>query len=127
MPGFVGLVIIHGIFAITTVFTFWAAMVKSINNLGGPDEQGRLFGFLEGGRGLIGTLVAFGSVAVFGKAIDQVGGMKNAIMYYSILLIIAGILAMIFLQDNKPVQTDGKKKNSLNFKDFMEVAKMPTV
>ena len=34
----------------------------------------------ERGRGLIGTLVAFGSVAVFGKAIDQVGGMKNAII-----------------------------------------------
>lgn len=127
MPGFTGLVIIHAIFAVTTVFTFWAAMVKSINNLGGPEEQGRLFGFLEGGRGMIGTLAAFGSVAVFGMAADQIGGMRNAIMYYSVLLIVAGVLAMIFMKDNKPVQSGEKQKNPLNFKDVAEVAKMPTV
>lgn len=127
MPGFTGLVIIHAIFAVTTVFTFWAAMVKSINNLGGPEEQGRLFGFLEGGRGMIGTIVAFGSVAVFGMAADQIGGMKNAILYYSVLLIVAGVLAMIFMKDNKPVQSGEKQKNPLNFKDVAEVAKMPTV
>lgn len=34
MPSFIWLVVIHAIFAITTVFTFWAAMVKSINRLG---------------------------------------------------------------------------------------------
>lgn len=127
MPGFVGLVIIHGIFAITTVFTFWAAMVKSINNLGGPEEQGRLFGMLEGGRGLLGTLVAFGSVAVFGMAADDIGGLKNAILYYSILLIVAGVLVAIFMKDDKPVKKEVKEKNPLNMKDFIAVAKMPTV
>ena len=76
MPSFIWLVVIHGIFAITTVFTFWAAMVKSINRLGGPEEQGRLFGALEGGRGFIGTIAAFGSVFVFGLAADGIGGMK---------------------------------------------------
>lgn len=129
MPGFTGLVIIHALFAVTTVFTFWAAMVKSINNLGGPEEQGRLFGFLEGGRGLIGTVAAFGSVAVFAMAPDDIGGMKNAIMFYSIALIVCGILVMIFLQDNKPVQAAVKQKaeNPLNMRDFMQVAKMPRV
>jgi MFS family permease len=127
MPGFVWLVVIHGIFAITTVFTFWAAMVKSINNLGEPEEQGRLFGMLEGGRGLIGTIAAFGSVAVFGLAADDIGGMKNAILYYSILLIVAGVLAGIFMRDDKPVQVAEKAQNPLNMKDFMAVAKMPTV
>jgi len=126
MPGFTALVIIHAIFAVTTVFTFWAAMVKAINNLGGPEEQGRLFGFLEGGRGLIGTLAAFGSVAVFGMASDDVGGMKNAILYYSVLLIVAGVLAAIFMKDNKPLEEE-RQKNPLNMKDFLQVAKMPMV
>lgn len=127
MPGFGALVVIHAIFAVTTVFTFWAAMVKSINNLGGPQEQGRLFGMLEGGRGLIGTLAAFGSVAVFGMAADDIGGMKNAILYYSVLLIIAGVLAAIFMKDNKPVVSTEEKKNPLNVKDVMAVVKMPMV
>lgn len=127
LPGFTALMIIHAIFAITTVFTFWAAMVKSINNLGGPEEQGKLFGFLEGGRGLMGTVVAFGSVAVFGMAADEVGGMRNAIHYYSILLVAAGVLAAIFMKDDKPVAKTEKQANPLNRKDFIEVAKMPRV
>ncbi|MBQ9685092.1 MAG: MFS transporter [Oscillospiraceae bacterium] len=129
MPGFIWLVVIHAIFAITTVFTFWAAMVKSINRLGDGDEQGRLFGLLEGGRGLIGTLAAFGSVAVFGWAADEIGGMKNAILYYSILLAVAGILAWIFMENDKPTGTDkaAKADSGLKMKDFLEVAKMPRV
>jgi len=127
MPGFVWLMVIHAIFAVTTVFTFWAAMVKSVNRLGGPEEQGRLFGTLEGGRGLIGTLAAFGSVAVFGMAVDDIGGMKNAILYYSILLIIAGVLAAIFMENDTPAKVTEKQKNPLNLKDFMAVAKMPRV
>lgn len=127
MPGFIWLVVIHAVFAITTVFTFWAAMVKSINNLGGPEEQGRLFGFLEGGRGLIGTIAAFGSVAVFNLAVDQIGGMKNAILYYSILLLVAGVLAWIFMKDNKPVQTEKKEKGAFSKENVIAVSKMPTV
>ena len=130
MPGFIWLVVIHAVFAITTVFTFWAAMVKSINRLGEAEEQGRLFGFLEGGRGLIGTIAAFGSVAVFSWATDSIGGMKNAIMYYSVLMLIAGLLCLIFMENDK-VQDDKTKKTSserpLNMKDFLEVAKMPRV
>ncbi len=130
MPGFVWLVVIHAFFAVTTVFTFWAAMVKAINNLGAPSEQGRLFGLLEGGRGLVGTIAAFGSVAAFGMAASSIGGLKNAILYYSILLFIIGVLIAIFMQDNKPVQAAAgvkKEKNPLNMKDFMSVAKMPRV
>lgn len=126
MPGFIWLVVIHAIFAVTTVFTFWAAMVKSINRLGEAEEQGRLFGLLEGGRGLIGTLAAFGSVAVFGWAADEIGGMKNAILYYSILLGVAGILALLFMENDKPAKTE-KRDGGLKLKDFLEVAKMPRV
>lgn len=129
MPGFVWLVVIHAIFAITTVFTFWAAMVKSINNLGGPEEQGRLFGSLEGGRGLIGTLAALGSVIAFNAAGagNDIGGMKNTIMYYSVGLVIAGVLAILFLGKDNPAQREEQEKNALNWKDFLEVAKMPRV
>lgn len=127
LPDFIWLVVIHAIFAITTVFTFWAAMVKSINRLGEADEQGRLFGMLEGGRGLIGTLVAFGSVAVFGLAADSIGGMKNAILFYSILMVVIGILAAIFLENDKPSLKGAGSANALNKKDFLEVAKMPRV
>ena len=106
-------------------------MVKSINRLGEAEEQGRLFGLLEGGRGLIGTIAAFGSVAVFSWATNSIGGMQNAIMYYSVLMLAAGILCFIFMENDKPVAKTAEQKaaegNPLNMKDFMEVAKMPRV
>ena len=127
MPKFGSLLVIHAIFAITTVFTFWAAMVKSINNLGGEEEQGRLFGSLEGFRGLFGTLAALLSVVFFNMAGDDIGGMKNAILYYSIALVVAGILALVLMRNDKPEMKAAQTKNPLNWKDFLEVAKMPRV
>ena len=100
MPGFACLVVIHALFAIKA--TFWPAMVKCVNALGGPEEQGRLFGLLEGGRGLIGTLAALGSVVAFGWAADEIGGMQNAILFYSVLLVAAGVLALVFMEDDRP-------------------------
>lgn len=132
LPKYIYLVVIHMIFAITTVFTFWAAMVKSVNNLGGPEEQGRLFGALEGGRGFIGTLAAFGSVAVFGKFVDDIAGFKGVIVYYSVLLVIAGILAAIFIKEpenelNKAIKDEAEVESSNKLSDFMVVAKIPRV
>ncbi|WP_334136626.1 MFS transporter [Muricomes intestini] len=46
LPGYSSLLLIHCLFGITTVFTFWASMVKITNNLGDENEQGKLFGFL---------------------------------------------------------------------------------
>ena len=81
----------------------------------------------DGGRGLIGTLAAFGSVAAFALAPDDVGGMKNAILFYSIALMVCGVLVMIFLADNKPVKAEIKAENPLNMKDFLQVARIPRV
>ena len=57
--------------------------------------------------------------------------MQNAIMYYSVLMLAAGILCFIFMENDKPVAKTAEQKaaegNPLNMKDFMEVAKMPRV
>lgn len=132
LPSYLSLVIIHMVFAITTVFIFWAAMVKAVNNLGDANEQGKLFGSLEGGRGLIGSLAAFGSVAVFSKFADDVGGLKGTIIYYSVLLLAAAVLAAIFIAEpaksEAPVKEKAKKEeSSMRWKDFVAVAKIPRV
>jgi sugar phosphate permease len=138
MPGFVMLVLIHALMSITTVFIFWAAMVKVINNLGSADEQGKLFGSLEGMRGLIGTLVAFGSVFVFSLVGNDVGGLKNSIIFYSILHVIAGLFALVFIQDPDPAKFETvtpkvkevkkeKPGKDLRIADFFAVAKNPRI
>ena len=127
LPPYPYLVAIHAAFGITTVFTFWAAMVKITNNLGSGDEQGKMFGLLEGGRGLIGTLVALGSVWVFERFANEVMGVRGIIMYYSIAMMVAGVLSIIFIKDPAKIGTvedDGTKQK---WSDFKIVMKIPRV
>ena len=57
-PSFEVLVVIFGAWGLSTGLTFWAAVIKRVNMIAGPDEQGRFFGLLDGGRGLIEALLA---------------------------------------------------------------------
>ncbi len=53
IPGQTGLFVLFGWWGITTIFLFWAAMIKSTREWGGTLAQGRAFGLLDGGRGLV--------------------------------------------------------------------------
>ena len=45
---------------ISTGLTFWAAMLKAVAVMAKPNEQGRFFGLLDGGRGLVEPCVPVG-------------------------------------------------------------------
>ena len=38
---------------------YWPTMLKTVRLLGTKDEQGRMFGIMEAGRGLVDTVIAF--------------------------------------------------------------------
>ena len=62
-PPFIGLQILFGYWGMTTIFLFWAAMIKATRLWGGETSQGKAFGILDGGRGLVGAL--FASMGIF--------------------------------------------------------------
>lgn len=67
-PGYKALLVIHGLYGIFSVGTFWSPYLKAIRHLGTEEEQGRVFGMSEGLRGIGQTLVAFcclGAMALF--------------------------------------------------------------
>lgn len=57
--------IIFLIWGFSTVLTFWGSHMKIIKLIAGRDEQGRFFGMLEGGKGLVEAVIATVVVAVF--------------------------------------------------------------
>jgi hypothetical protein len=61
-PNLINLHILYGFWGFTTIFLFWAPMIKATRIWGGNNRQGIAFGFLDGGRGLVAAL--FGSVGV---------------------------------------------------------------
>jgi MFS family permease len=131
LPSFVWLLVIQMGFAITTVFVFWAAMIKAVNNLGSSKEQGKMFGTLEGTRYLIGIIVSYGSIAVFSRFAEDVAGFRGVIIYYSILLVVAGILVGLFLREPKKAPAAEIKaaepKKSTTIADFFAILKYPPI
>jgi nitrate/nitrite transporter NarK len=61
-PDFIVLRCLYGYWGFTTIFLFWPSLIKATRVWGGTNSQGKAFGFLDGGRGLIGA--SFGALGV---------------------------------------------------------------
>ncbi|WPC06343.1 MFS transporter [Pseudomonas benzenivorans] len=106
-PGFDRLLIVFGLLAICADCIFWPSLLKAIRNLGDDNEQGRMFGLLEGGRGVVDTLIAFSALGVFVLMGSGAAGLKSAILFYAAIDILAGILTWFLLTEgaSRPVTT----------------------
>ena len=58
LPPYAHMLVLAGFFAFCADCLCWPALLKAIRATGDESEQGRMFGFFEGGRGLADTLVA---------------------------------------------------------------------
>ena len=56
IPSLLGLTLLYGFWGISTIFLYWAASVKVIRQFGGNTTQGRAFGLVDGGRGLVAAV-----------------------------------------------------------------------
>ena len=56
-PSYQGLQWLYGYWGFSTIFLFWSAMIKATRNWGGGKQQGRAFGYLEAGRGLVAASI----------------------------------------------------------------------
>ena len=62
-PSYSTLQILYGYWGFTSVFLFWGAMIKATRVWGGDSNQGKAFGLLDGGRGVVAA--SMGSIGVF--------------------------------------------------------------
>lgn len=98
MPSFESLLVIFAGWGIATGLTFWAALIKGVAVLARHDEQGRFFGLLDGGRGLVEAILATIAVAWFAYSLDTLGQstsdalLKVIYLYIGYALILAPIV-----------------------------------
>lgn len=123
---YTALICLYAFWGCSSLFAFWPCCIKAVRVLTGADDQGKAFGFFEGGRGIGAALMASGAVFAFkigaGAVEDQVAGMKAAIIFYSVLTIVMGILAWFTVKDGKMEESD-----KISFKGIGELIKMPAV
>lgn len=123
-PPFDSLMIVFCLLAVCADCIYWPALLKAIRGLGDDKEQGRLFGLLEGGRGVVDTLVAFSALGVFIAMGAAEAGLKAAIVFYSVIDIAAGVLTWFLLKGAQPAQAIPRKNPLAN---LMQAVKVPAI
>jgi len=69
VPSVGGLKLLFGLWGVTSILLFWAALIRATRVWGGHDKQGAAFGILDGGRGLFGAVLASSSLFVFSRVL----------------------------------------------------------
>lgn len=141
MPDFRGAMMIWGFFGFTTILLFWAALIRATREWGGHDEQGRAFGFLEGGRGALAAFLATLGAALFGLMFPE--GYSNAspegkrqalslIIYgYTAVTAATGVYVWFVLSDGHPSGQPNLEEwnpaRESTWSHIMRVFRMPSV
>ena len=98
-PSYVGGLFLYGFWGVSTLIIFWAPFIKATRTLGPDEEQGRLFGFLEGGRGVFGFLVGMFTLFVFKEMGEGPRGLMWVINISAVVTIAAGLAVWLMFED----------------------------
>ncbi|MGH8782118.1 MFS transporter [Paraburkholderia sp.] len=130
-PSFHVLLAIFCGWGITTGLTFWASVLKRVRMIAGPNEQGRFFGLLDGGRGLVEALLATLALALFASAAASGStpavGLRNVIYLYSFTCIGLGAVMSFFRDPAAPAGTNETARQSRGqlWRDLVFLASIP--
>ena len=124
------LLIIYLVWGFTALFAFWPALVKGIRSLASSDEQGKAYGFMEAGRGVTNAVHLAIALAIINAVSRSTGssemnaaGLKGGIVFYSVVVIVLGVLVLLFFKD--PETSDQSER--FNFKQVLTVIRLPQV
>ena len=117
MPSYSSLLVIYGAWGIATGLTFWSAHIKLVAMLARKDQQGKFFGILDGGRGLVEAILATIAITLFAYVISQRSGstsiaLQQVIYLYIGVLLVVSALVYWLLDD---FDGDDKKIINTNF------------
>jgi predicted MFS family arabinose efflux permease len=121
-PSYTMNLILNGVWGVTTILTYWAALLKITRSLGEENEQGRLYGFLEGSRGIFSALAAFVMLAVLTSFSSATVGLAAIIRIMSVLEVCVGVLTIFLINDPKQ-----KKDEAPRLKDVGRLLKRKEV
>ena len=134
-PDFSTLQVLFGYWGFTTIFLFWAPMIKATRVWGGANSQGKAFGLLDGGRGLTGALFGLLGVVIFSifvsdkvetvSLLERQQAFKYVIYFSATIITIIGILTWFFMKsgiDEKEILLE-----RITMSQIASVLKLPSV
>jgi nitrate/nitrite transporter NarK len=135
-PSYFVLKALYGYWGFTTIFLFWAAMIKATRVWGGANSQGKAFGFLDGGRGLVGALFGTMGILIFSIFITSeiaeatVAESRAAFRYVILvslgIVVVVGFLVWFFMRMDKASEK-AIILDKITVSQIKEVLKLPAV
>ncbi|MFK8044328.1 MAG: MFS transporter [Crocinitomicaceae bacterium] len=139
-PGYTVMKYVYGFFGFTTIFLFWSAMIKATRVWGGTNKQGRAFGLLDGGRGLVSVSFALLGVFVFSfflnralpadindlTLVERKSAFRNVILVTSLFVAAVGLLVLFFMRQKNEKETLSDSK-AFSISSFVNVLKLSPV
>jgi MFS family permease len=131
-PSYLIMQLLFAYWGFTTVFIFWAPMLKATRAIGGVKMQGKTFSLLDGGRGVVASSIGLIGVLIFSILItEDVSSLtlseKQEVFKYvigasSLIVFIIGIVVYAYLK----IELKDDEKIG-NIKSLLELAKLKSV
>ncbi|MED3912474.1 MFS transporter [Peribacillus simplex] len=132
-PPYPVLLLIYAAWGITSIMTFWVALIKAVRSLASENEQGKAFGFFEGGRGaakVIESALVLGLFAFLAKQLSDKLALSSVIIFYSVMCILLGIMIMLLYKEpdgnNSSDEIKEKANKKFDWAILLRILKMPT-
>lgn len=114
LPGVLGTSVLYAYWGVTSILPFWCAMIRATRVWGGQFEQGRGFGLLDGGRGLLAAMFASLAVFLFSTQIgndpaaaspdERVHAFQLVVLFYSVMTMASGLVVWLCIPDPTPAE-----------------------
>lgn len=134
IPSLATLTLLYGFWGFSTILLFWAAFIKATRQYGGENSQGRSYGLVDGGRGLVAALIASSSVYLLSFFLDNPDtatipelsdALGKIIFLFSGVVIVSGILVWFILpQEEGRLQ---ESSQSISLQGIKEVVKKRSI
>jgi len=131
-PSYLIMQLLFAYWGFTTVFIFWAPMLKATRAIGGVKMQGKTFSFLDGGRGIVASSIGLIGVLIFSILITKdVSSLtlseKQEVFKYvigasSLIVFIIGIVVYTYLK----IELKDDEKIG-NIKSLLKLVKLKSV
>lgn len=116
IPGsYIQIVMIFALWGVCSVITFWSAHMKLVKLLTTPETEGRFFGLLDGGRGVVEAALASVAVMIFvarGAEAQAESALVGVILLYAITMAAIAVICAVFLDNDKKLIEAGGKESA---------------
>ncbi len=133
VPPLSTLVVLYAYWGVTTIALFWGPLIRATRQWGGDNAQGRAFGLLDGGRGLLAAVIGLIMVTFFASFLpadsetanhaQRTEALRQIILLLSVITGLAALLVWLVLPRRDLSQA--RKEANLSLRDIGHCSWVP--